>query len=222
MRPTDLKYPVNQKNKRAFIEDGVWVIPDFPDKLVFLDWNSKQLFENDNPVYIEYCSGNGSWIVEKALKHPEINWVAVEKKFKRVRKIWSKKKNHGCNNLIVVFGEALNATKHYFPKKSVEKIYINFPDPWPKRRHKKHRLINSAFIEEMEHILLGEAEISVVTDDANYSEEIIEEFASYKGFCSIYPDPYFVCWDGDYGTSWFCELWQQKGREIRYHRFEKV
>src|ERR1700733_14510049 len=109
MKPDDLKAPFAWNNRRVIVEDHIFYVPtrcETYSNFIFPGWNSPLFFANENPVSIEYCSGNGAWIAEKAKGDPKMNWVAVEKKFMRVRKIWSKIKNLGLNNLIVICGEA--------------------------------------------------------------------------------------------------------------------
>ncbi|MEI8365247.1 MAG: tRNA (guanosine(46)-N7)-methyltransferase TrmB [Parachlamydiaceae bacterium] len=224
MKPADLTPPCLRADQRIMISDSVWYIPTrfVDDQFVFPGWNSAQLFGNDHPVVIEYCSGNGAWIFKKALENPDVNWVAVERKFDRVRKIWSKIKNHSMKNLIVICGEACKSTKLFFPDDSIQDIYINFPDPWPKTRHAKKRLIQQDFVGELQRILKDGQVLTFVTDDAHYSEWTIDVLHQQGGFTSLYPNPFFVSDESSYGTSYFEELWRSKGRIIRYHRFQAV
>lgn len=225
MRPEDLKTPSSWDRRSILIHDRIWYIPGYYNanyEFSFPGWESVELFGNTNPVRVEYCSGNGAWIAAKAAEDPNSNWVAVEKKFIRVRKIWSKIKNLQLNNLIAVCGEGYNATRRYFPTSSVSDIYINFPDPWPKLRHAKHRLIQSEFISEMHRTLRPEAPMTFVTDDIAYSEWMIQKMESEKGFRTCYPKPYYSTEYEGYGTSYFDQLWREKGRRIRYHKFEKI
>lgn len=224
MKPQELKPPFPKNERRVLIHDRVWYLPkqqlaenafDFPG------WEDASLFGNSNPLQIEYCSGNGCWIAAQAVANPQINWVAVELKFTRARKIWSKIKNLQLNNLIVICGEAYQATKEYFPDLCASDIFINFPDPWPKRRHSKHRLIQPLFVQELARILQGGKSVTFVTDGPEYSEEVIDVFLSDVNFQSYYPEPYFNIEENNYGTSYFEELWRAKGKAIRYHRFIK-
>lgn len=225
MKPEDLKPPFPRGAMRTAIHDRVWYAPARPhenDNFVFPGWNHADLFGNTNPVHIEYCSGNGAWIADKALQNPGINWVAVEKKFERVRKVWSKIKNHNLPNLIVVAGEAFHATQAYFPTDTVSAIYINFPDPWPKKRHAKHRLIQDAFADEMARILSSGQPLMFVTDDVPYSEWFTEVMNRNVNFNSAFPSPFYMTDESGYGTSYFEQLWRSKGRLIRYHRYHKL
>ncbi len=224
MKPKNLKSPRTWKDRCVLIEDRVWYIPKFYDafaEFIFPGWDAPELFGNTNPVMIEYCSGNGAWIAAKAQAYPQFNWVAVEKKFERVKKIWSKLKNLELNNLIIISGEGLSTTSHYFPDKSVSEIFINFPDPWPKRCHAKHRIISPVFVEQMNRTLTDSGKATLVTDDEDYSTIMIHCMLDHPNFESIYPEPHFTNEHQSYGTSYFDQLWREMGKKIRYHQFKK-
>ncbi len=224
MKPEDLKSPFPWAARTVMIQDRVWYVPDYYDqyeKFIFPGWEDPLLFGNSRPVKIEYCSGNGAWIEAKAAENPQVNWVAVEKRFVRARKIWSKVKNLKLDNLIVVCGEAATMTRHYIPAETVSEVFINFPDPWPKVRHAKHRLIQPAFIQEMWRILKPGQLWTFVTDDPEYSLLFLEEMSSFSGFTSVYPAPHYITDYPDYGTSYFDQLWREKGKTIRYHQFNR-
>ena len=224
MKPKDLKFPFSWEERKVVLSDRVLYIPEYYDQyddFTFPSWQDPQLFGNENPVIVEYCSGNGTWIAKKAMEQPSYNWVAIEKRFDRVRKIWSKIKNQGLQNLIVFCGEGFRLTQEYLPADSVDQVYINFPDPWPKKRHAKHRIVQPPFTEEMRRILKEDGKITLVTDDATYSEQMIEVLQNQEAMESVYPDPYFVDEMEGYGTSFFDSLWRDKGRMIRYHQYRK-
>ena len=87
MKPEELNPPFPRDDQRIVIQDRVWYVPErtrYPDEFVFPGWKHADLFGNDQPIVIEYCSGNGAWIASKAAANPHINWVAVEMKFDRV------------------------------------------------------------------------------------------------------------------------------------------
>jgi len=222
MKPKDFRAPFTFAERRVLLRDQVLCIPanysDW-DSYTFPGWQA--IFGNENPVHIEYCSGNGSWIVDRAKRNPNQNWVAVEKRYDRVAKIWSKIQNQGLTNLLCIWGEAETATRVYLPKDSVSTIYINFPDPWPRKRHHKHRLMKVSFVEEMRRILLPGGQLTLVTDDAEYSDFATQELLQ-SPLNSLHADPYYIRELEGYGTSYFEELWREKGREIRYHQWEKA
>lgn len=224
MKPSDLKRPFRWQHRKVLLEDGILHVPDFYkdySDFTFPGWESPEIFGNSNPVHVEYCSGNGKWILERAIANPDINWVAVEMRFDRIRKIWAKLKNHELKNLLIVCGEACLSTEHYFPSNSVAATYVNFPDPWPKDRHAKHRLIQKPFVDQVARILKPDGRMTLVTDDKAYCQQMIEEFTGCSTMESIFPVPYFVTEWPDYGTSYFDELWRSKGETIHYQQYKK-
>lgn len=224
MKPEDLKSPFTWDQRHIVIQDRVWYVPDqYEDytSFSFPGWGNPQLFDQALPICIEYCSGNGAWVAAKAKAQPECNWIAIERKFDRVRKIWSKVKNYDLSNLLIVCGEGFRVTQHYFPPSSVQSVFINFPDPWPKKRHAKHRLIQVPFVEEIHRILQPTGVLTLVTDDESYSNNMIEVLHQVAGFQSLFGNPHYVTDYLDYGTSYFEDLWRQKGKVIRYHAFRK-
>lgn len=225
MKPENLKSPFTWLERHIVIEDRVWYVPDQYDDFAsfsFPGWHHPHTFDQEKPICLEYCSGNGAWIAAKAQAHSQYNWVAVERKFERVRKIWSKIKNHHLNNLLAVCGEGLRTTQHYIPTNSVHAVYINFPDPWPKTRHAKHRLVQVPFVEEICRILQPDGVLTLVTDDEAYSQIMIHVMHQVPGFQSLFGAPYYVEDYPHYGTSYFEDLWRQQGKAIRYHAFRKI
>lgn len=224
MKPNHLKLPFVWKERKIMIHDRVWYLPahyDFYDTFTFPGWHHPDVFADSKPIKVEYCSGNGAWIAAKAANDKTSNWVAIEKKFERARKIWSKLKNENLDNLLIICGEGYKATYHYFPTESVSELYINFPDPWPKNRHAKHRLIQPFFIKEIERILQPGGTFTLVTDDENYSNILISLMKQFNGLESCYQDPFYISENPHYGTSYFEDLWRSKGKQIRYHQFQK-
>lgn len=224
MKGSDLQRPTTWEERTVIIQDGVWHIPEYYDHyeaFTFPGWESPTLFGKSAPVMVEYCSGNGAWILDKAKQNPHQNWVAVEKRFDRVRKIWAKVRNRSIQNVCIVSGEAYKATLHYFPTSSVAGVFINFPDPWPKARHHKHRLIQTPFLNELARILQPGGIVTFVTDDVEYSEWTLEYFAKHPDFSFLDPEPYYLTELEGYGISFFEELWRSKGMSIRYHRIQR-
>lgn len=223
-RPKDLKRPFHWSERRVLVHEKVWYVPDqYTDfnSFLFPGWQHPSLFEISQPVCIEYCSGNGDWVTQKAFERPNRNWVAIERKFDRVRKIWSKMKNKGLQNVLPVCGEGYRITKEYIPTESVEEIYINFPDPWPKNRHIKHRLIQTPFGEEILRILKPEGTLMIVTDDPQCRDWAILILSNICGFIPQYAEPHYVNSYPGYGTSYFENMWREKEKCIYYILFKK-
>lgn len=216
MKPKDLKPFFSFSERRPHLESHVFFVPLFyHDYTSFKPLTFPEYFGNGNRVCIEYCSGNGDWIIAQAREQPEKNWVAVEKRFDRVRKIWSKLNNHGLTNLLIVLGEAFTFTHHYLKCQSIEEVFIHFPDPWPKRKHAKNRLIQPQFANELARVLKTDGQVTIVTDEQIYACQSAHVFCAHPQFIPSLPQPpHFKKFCHSYGNSWFEKLWREKGKEI--------
>ena len=170
---------------------------------------------------MEYCSGNGDWVVAQAQSDPTRNWIAVEKRLDRVGKIWAKLKKHQLKNLLIVCGEAYTFTHYYLPASATEGVFIHFPDPWPKACHSKHRLLQGPFLDELSRVLVPGKGVIFVSDDLRYLTSTVDVFQGHPHFESTFPAPYFRTEEACYGGSWFENLWRQKGRQIHLTHFVK-
>jgi tRNA (guanine-N7-)-methyltransferase len=222
VKPKDLKCPFTWESRRPLICDHVLYVPEYYDRhgeYIFPGWSSPEVFGRDCPIEIEYCSGNGAWIVEKALAHPERNWVAVELQFDRARKIWSKVHNFELNNLLVVCGEALTFLLHYVKEAVFAAAYVNFPDPWPKEKHAKNRLLQEPFFNELSRTCLPGAILTVATDHRGYALSTIENLQGSSSWSACHPSPHYITEYPDYGTSYFEALWREKGIGVHYIQY---
>lgn len=214
MKPKDLKPPFSWEQRRPLLEEGILYIPEyffFHENYHFPLWEGvfKQKREK---ICVEICAGNGKWIVDRAQNDPLTNWVAVEIRFERARKILSKVKNEHLENLFVVCGDAKTLALSYTPAASIDEIFINFPDPWPKQRHAKNRLIEQGFVKELARILKPQGKLTFVTDDASYFEETYLHFERSLLFSNVEKVEEIE----KYGTSYFDELWREMGRKIHF------
>ncbi|WP_117274529.1 tRNA (guanosine(46)-N7)-methyltransferase TrmB [Chlamydia poikilotherma] len=218
MKPQDLKVPFFWEERSTEIKDDVLYIPEHyfkHDQFIMPSW--EKFFKNNNPISCELCSGNGDWVVSQAQNMPNTNWIAVEKRFDRVRKIWSKMRNFQVSNLRIVCGEAQTFFRHYLKNEVVQRIVVNFPDPWPKFRHRKHRLFQDEFMNDVVRVLTESGILILATDDKNYLLEAIKIMRQH-----LFPameDPYYCRVLDNYGDSWFERLWRSKGQEIFYTEF---
>lgn len=222
MKAKEFKPLRSWEEREPVLQDQLFYIPTYYpayEKFSLPAW--RELFGNELPIAIEYCSGNGSWLIEKALVEPQFNWVGVEKRFDRVRKIYAKAKNRNIENLLVVWGEALTFSRYYIPSNSVDKLFINFPDPWPKNSAAKHRLLAPDFLNELHRIMKKEATLTFVTDDTSYHEKSCALFIKSSLFTSCFPEPFYTHEMPGYGTSFFETLWREKGKSIYYQQWKK-
>jgi len=220
-KPKDFHFPETATLNEVFLHERLLYVPQkgLLQKPSYIDFSKSDFFNNKGPLQIEYCSGNGAWIYERAKINPNINFIAVEKRLDRCRKIWSKLHNAKLSNLIVAWAECLCLTRLFIKDESVATIFINFPDPWPKRRHVRFRLIQEPFISEMARILQPNCHLIITTDDADYSEFIIKNMAQSKKFTNCHPERGYSEPPIGWGSSYFEELFRSKGMPIRFHEF---
>lgn len=222
MKPKTLRFPFRWVERKPILSDDVLYVPRHYDQHeAWAKEDLEAIFSSFSSISIEYCSGNGLWIAQKAQENPSILWIAVEKRFDRVQRIWAKKHNLSLNNLLIISGEAETFTSHYLKAEMIDQIFVNFPDPWPKAKHAKNRLLQRPFVEEMKRVVKPSGLVVLVTDDAVYSEQMIQEMMQEGLWRSSFPAPHYVTDWPLYGASYFEELWKKQGRVIYYKKFIK-
>lgn len=140
----------------------------------------RKLFGNDNPVRMEIGCGKGQFVFELAQRHPDINFIAVEKVRNVIVAAAEKANSIGLQNVHFICGSAEYLPK-YIPEKSIELIYLNFSCPYPKARYAKHRLTHRHFLDIYDKLLKDGGEIHQKTDNMHFFEFSLQEF-SYCGY----------------------------------------
>lgn len=135
-----------------------------------------KLFIKEQPVEVELGAGDGSFIATYAQLHPEHNFFGVERLLGRLRKIDKKGKRAGLQNLRAVRVEASYFLEYLLPRQSIVALHVYFPDPWPKRKHRKNRLINERFTELVRIVLKPGGVVYLRTDDADYFAQMTRVF----------------------------------------------
>lgn len=144
------------------------------DILAPLNWS--ELFPKNQPIEVEIGAGDGSFIAQYANLRPEINFLAVERLLGRLRKVAKKSCRNNLQNLRCLRIEAAYLLSFLLPKNSVTALHIYFPDPWPKRKHRKNRLINEDFPELAARVLVPNGRIYLRTDDHDYFQQMQRVF----------------------------------------------
>ena len=221
MKAKKLIIPYSFEERCPLMQDRViFVPPYFKNHSMPYDCSSS-VFEEFSKVNIEYCSGNGEWICEKAKNDSSIAWVAVERRLDRAARIFAKMHRQNISNLFLVFGDGQPFTKYYVDKESIDEIFINFPDPWPKKKHAKNRIIQSEFLSDLSEILKEEGKVTFVTDNKPYLDEATSIFLNDRSYLPTFEKPYYKNdWD-EFGSSFFSSLFLQKGEMIYYLQFRK-
>ena len=139
---------------------------------------AQQLFGNDNPIRIEIGCGKGDFIVGTAEKEPGVNFLAIEKVSDVLMLAAEKVKKSELSNIRVCCVDAKELVE-IFPEGSIDRIYLNFSDPWPKSRHEKRRLTYRTFLEIYKKILKPDGAIYFKTDNRGLFDFSLEEFKEF-------------------------------------------
>lgn len=135
------------------------------------------LFGNHNPIHVEFGCGKGGFITELAKRNPDINYVAAERAETVVYKACKKaNREETPDNLVFVFGDMAQCLE-IFDEGEIDRLYLNFSDPWPKKRHAKKRLTYRDFLKKYAVILSEVGEIHFKTDNKGLFASSIEEFS---------------------------------------------
>jgi tRNA (guanine-N7-)-methyltransferase len=140
------------------------------------------LFGRTAPLEVELGSGDGSFLVAWAGRNPERDFLGVERLLGRIRKLDRKAQRAGLTNLRGLRIEASYCLEYLLPAGSVAALHVYFPDPWPKRRHHKNRLVNERFAELVLLALAPAGVLHLRTDDADYFARMRAVFDAAAGF----------------------------------------
>lgn len=141
-----------------------------------------KLFPAEQPLEFEIGSGDGSFTLQYALAHPGTNIVALERLLGRITKLDRKGHRAGLKNLRLLRAEAAYVLEYLLPPGRLDAIHVYFPDPWPKKRHHKNRLISEPFPPLAERLLKAEGVVYLRTDNVEYFEQMLEVFDRVVGF----------------------------------------
>ena len=162
---------VKNARERLMVDNNKYFINE--PELYKGKWN--ELFGNNNPLHIEIGCGKGQFMSTLAKLNPDINYIAIEKFDSVLLRCLEKIINDDIPNLkIAVMDAAVLGT--YFADDEVDRIYLNFSDPWPKSHHAKRRLTSPLFLDLYKHILKDEGEIHFKTDNRGLFEYSLESF----------------------------------------------
>lgn len=129
----------------------------------------KTRFDNNNPIHIEIGSGKGQFIVGMAKKNPNINYIGIEIQKNVIAMTLQKVVSEELNNVQLINTDG-KSVDNFFKLGEVQKIYLNFSDPWPKKRHIKRRLTSPEFLKTYYQILNNSDEIEFKTDNRGLFE----------------------------------------------------
>lgn len=137
-------------------------------------------FINHQPLYLEIGTGKGDFILNMAKNNPNAHFIGIEKSITCLAITAKKIVNEDIKNVLLI-ADDVNKVFAYLPQGSIDKLFLNFSDPWPKKRHEKRRLTYKTFLDEYKKILKSNGEIIMKTDNIDLFNYSIESFTS-NGF----------------------------------------
>lgn len=163
----------NVKNAKNIIESSKYIIKDYEQ----YKGNFNKLFNNKNEIHIEIGMGKGNFIKGMAEKYPNINFIGIEKFDSVLARVVQKLEDTEIPNLRIIRMDALIIDEIF--EKEISKIYLNFSDPWPKKRHANRRLTSKMFLEKYDKIFKDKKQITQKTDNRELFEYSIMSFNNY-------------------------------------------
>lgn len=160
----------NISGSREIIADSKYVIQDAKNQ----KGKIRTYFEKDQPIQIEIGMGKGRFIMQMAEEHPEINFIGIEKYSSVLLRAIQKMEQNELPNLRFIRMDAEDITE-VFEKGEVDKIFLNFSDPWPKDRHAKRRLPSKEFLKRYDEILKKDGVIEFKTDNRDLFDFAVEQ-----------------------------------------------
>ena len=161
----------NITGSREFIAENKYVVHE-PEKYKGC-WN-KEIFENDRPIHIEIGMGKGRFITELASMNPDINYVGIEKYSSVLLRAIQKMEANELKNLVFIRMDAEYITD-VFAGDEIDRIYLNFSDPWPKDRHAKRRLMSCNFLNKYTQIMKAGGVLEFKTDNRELFDFAVDE-----------------------------------------------
>ncbi|CAH0346825.1 tRNA (guanosine(46)-N7)-methyltransferase TrmB [Bacillus sp. CECT 9360] len=173
----------------------------------------KEVFANDHPLYIEVGTGKGRFITEMAKAHPDVNFIGIELAKNVIVSALDRLIEAELPNVKLMNVNA-NDLRDFFGKGDVSRVYLNFSDPWPKKRHEKRRLTYETFLQVYEDILPDNGEIHFKTDNQGLFESSLMSISRY-GMLLTYVslDLHNSDFEGNIMTE-YEERFSQKGNRI--------
>lgn len=175
------------KDEKLLISNSKYIVnnpKDYRGK-----WNS--VFSNNNEIYIEIGMGKGKFILENAIKYPDINFIGIEKYDSAIARAIKKIEDYNLSNLKIIRMDAEDINLVF--DKEVSCLYLNFSDPWPKERHEKRRLTNFRFLRLYDNIFKEKSLIIQKTDNRKLFEYSLCSLSNYgykleKISCDLHKD----------------------------------
>jgi len=179
--------------------------------------SSLSSFSRGKNISLDIGCGNGEFIAELALMNPTKYFIGLEIKYGRIIKCLKKAEINKLDNVKFILCDASLLIKEIIPPRSLNKVFINNPDPWPKDRHEKNRLIDSTFLANIYKAMKRKGLLYIKTDDTIYMKKIRRELSKTKFIINNKKSPF----DKGLPSTKFQELFLSRKKKIYSLKLEK-
>ncbi len=179
------------------------------------------LFGREAPLELEIGFGWDTFLLEQAKTRTSTDFVGIEHDRQRVLALARKAVAVGVNNLRLVWGDALYHLPRMFQPASLHRVYIRFPDPWPKKRHHKHRLLGPEFLRSLFWHIADGGELVAATDDAEYRDFIHDSLVTVVGLHNTTAPRRWLDSAPDLPMSKFETLFRTQGKNVYFFRYAR-
>ncbi|MAJ60552.1 MAG: tRNA (guanosine(46)-N7)-methyltransferase TrmB [bacterium TMED88] len=180
-----------------------------------------QTLEPPFEVVLEIGFGRGEFLLDLAARFPGTAFLGVEVSFKRVLKLARKLARAGLTNVRLLEARAENVVRDLLPAESLDEVWINFSDPWPKARHEGRRLIQPAFVSELTQCMKWGGQLHVATDDVPYAEQIAIALKEETELTSGHPSHSWLPEVPGRMHTGYEEEWRAAGRPLHFFEYRR-
>ncbi|MFO7981922.1 MAG: tRNA (guanosine(46)-N7)-methyltransferase TrmB [Desulfuromonadales bacterium] len=179
-----------------------------------------EIFGNDHPLALEIGCGTGHFLTEMARRNPQVNYLGIDIYNRGCYKSCRKAEEAKIANIRVARTEARHLLARHIGREQLQAVYINCPDPWPKKRHRKRRLVQQNFLHHLRYCLEPGGNFFFCTDFTDYAEQVAELLPKVEGLTNTLPVPVAEEIEG-YPVSKYMRRFLDRGERLYYLHYQK-
>lgn len=184
--------------------------------------DAERLFGERRPLALEIGCGIGDFVVDLAGRRPDLNFLAIDIYNKGCLRTCRRLEIAGVRNVRVMRLEARYLLANHLPAESLSAVYVNCPDPWPKKRHRRRRLVNGDFLQHLLCYLRPGGEFFFCSDFADYTAEVAQLLLDRPLWANTLETPVSSLLPEDYPRSKYMNRFLARGQPLHFLRFRKT
>ena len=192
------------------------------DQLENQKFSVEEYFGNQNPVILDAGCGKGEFLLDHAKLNPELNYVGIDYSWKKC--LFSQKKMllHEIKNVMIIRAAFEEVLPSFFSEETFISVHMNFPDPWPKKKHHKRRSLQTGLVKEFVRLLKPQGDLYFVTDSHEYAVHAFPIMEANASLINKFPGLNISNQLEGYFRTLFCSKAEDRGEKINYIWFQKI